>query len=172
MHFLKCMAPLPLNSSISFPPASSNQLWSPAHCPHSSNIGLHAKTQPNICDFGVFVDSIMCKTVLHTFYFCLYTSRQCDISLRAVRVQEPISETVSLCLSASTFYTISSWHPSSLSPPGGHKNIFASSQQKNHMIAVLFFDGDTMVIFINSNDTLVGADTSTVSLYMISHFGF
>ena len=67
MHFLKCMVPLPLNSSISFPPASSNQLWSPAHCPHSSNIGLHAKTQPNICDFGVFVDSIMCKTVLHTF---------------------------------------------------------------------------------------------------------
>ena len=38
----------PLISSISFPPASSNQLGSPAHCPYSRGIGLHAKTQPNI----------------------------------------------------------------------------------------------------------------------------
>ena len=48
MHFLKCTVPFPLNSSISFPPASSNQLWSPALCPYSRGIGLHAKTQPNI----------------------------------------------------------------------------------------------------------------------------
>ena len=114
----------------------------------------------------------LCAKQSYIRFSFAFTPRQCDISLRAVRVQELISETVSLCLSASTFYTISSWHPSSLSPPGDHKNIFASSQQKNHVIAVLFFDGDTMVIFINSNDTLVGADTSTVSLYMISHFGF
>ena len=53
-HFLKCMIPLPLNSSISFPSASSNQLWSPAHCPYSSCIELHAKTQSNIIDFWVF----------------------------------------------------------------------------------------------------------------------
>ena len=94
MHFLKCVVPLPLNSSIFFPPASSDQLWSPAHCPYSRSIGLHAKTQPNIFDLRVFrcifspvdgkqfgylgvcmeirvahivIDSIMCKTVLHTF---------------------------------------------------------------------------------------------------------
>ena len=93
MHFLKCMISFPLNSSISFPPASSDQLWSPAHCPYSRGIGLHAKTQPNIFDLRVFrcicffhgeqfgymgicmeirvahvvIDSIMSKTVLHTF---------------------------------------------------------------------------------------------------------
>ena len=54
MHFLKCMVPFSLNSSISFPPASSNQLWSPALCPYSRGTGLHAKTQPNIFDLRVF----------------------------------------------------------------------------------------------------------------------
>ena len=54
MHFLKCMVPFPLNSSISFPPASSNQLGSPAHCPYSRGTGLHAKTQPNIFYLRVF----------------------------------------------------------------------------------------------------------------------
>ena len=44
----------PLKSSISFPPASLNQLWSPAHCPYSRGIGLHAKTQPNTFDLRVF----------------------------------------------------------------------------------------------------------------------
>ena len=93
VHFLKCMVPFPLISSISFPPASSNQLWSPALCPYSRGTGLHAKTQPNIFDLRVFrcicffhgeqfgymgicmeirvahvvIDSIMSKTVLHTF---------------------------------------------------------------------------------------------------------
>ena len=54
MHFMKCMVPFPLNSSISFPPASLNQLWSPAHCPYSRGIELHDKTQPNIFDLRVF----------------------------------------------------------------------------------------------------------------------
>ena len=93
MHFLKCMVPFPLNSSISFQPAFSNQLWSPAHCLYSRGIGLHAKTQSDIFDLRVFrcicffdgeqfgylgvcmeirvahivIDSIMCKIVLHTF---------------------------------------------------------------------------------------------------------
>ena len=93
MHFLKCIVPFPLNSSIYFPPASSNQLWSPVHCPYSRGIGLHAKMQPNIFDLRVFrciclfdgeqfaylgvcmeirvahivIDNIMSKTVFHTF---------------------------------------------------------------------------------------------------------
>ena len=55
MDFLKCEAPLPLNSSTAFPPASSNQLWSPAHFPYSRGIGSHTKTQPNIFDFRVLI---------------------------------------------------------------------------------------------------------------------
>jgi len=59
MHFLKCMVPLPVNSSICFPPASSNQLWSPTHLPYSRDIGLHAKTQPNIFGFRVLIRCIV-----------------------------------------------------------------------------------------------------------------
>ena len=151
MHFLKCMISFPLNSSISFPPASSDQLWSPAHCPYSRGIGLHAKTQPNIFDLRVFrcicffdgkqfgymgvcmeirvahtvIDSIMSRIVFHTFQFCLYISRPCDILLRAVRVQELTSETVSLCLSTSIFHTTSSWYPYSESPDDHKTNSFA-----------------------------------------------
>ena len=52
MHFFEVH--LPLNSSISFPPASSIQLWSHTHCPYCRCIGLRAKTQLNIFDFQVF----------------------------------------------------------------------------------------------------------------------
>ena len=55
MHFLKCMVPLPLNSSVSFPPASLNQLWLPAHFPYSRGIGLDSKSLPNIFDFRVLI---------------------------------------------------------------------------------------------------------------------
>ena len=59
MYFFKCKVPFPLNSSISFPPASSNKLWSPAHCLYSRGIELHAKTQPNIFDFGVLSNAFV-----------------------------------------------------------------------------------------------------------------
>ena len=92
MHFFKCVVPFPLISSTSFPPATSNQLWSPVYCPYSRGTGLHAKTQLDIFDLRVFrcicsfdgeqfgylevcmeirvahivIDNIMFKTAFHT----------------------------------------------------------------------------------------------------------
>ena len=130
----KCMVPLPLNSSISFPPVSSGQAWTPGRCLYSPGTGLRAETQPNLSLWfsrlpmhlflwwrtiwvsGSLHRNWVAHTVIEsTMYKTIFTSL--DISLRAARVQELTSETVSLYLSASIFHTISSWHAYSQSPP-------------------------------------------------------
>ena len=147
--FLKCMVLFPLNSLISFPPASSNQLWSPVHCLYSRGIGLHAKTQPNIFDLRVFrciflwwrtiwvagslhgnqssthCDTIMSKTVFIRSSFAFTSLDHVTFCLQQYVFKNRLLK-LSLCLSTSIFHTISSWYPSSESLPDGHRtNIFA-----------------------------------------------
>ena len=98
----------------------------------------------------IVTESIMCKTVLHTFQFCLYISRSCDISLRAVRVPEMTSDFFVLFISISLpyfvflvpFFTISSWWPQ-------NKHLCELSTEESRGRNRLFFDGNTMIIFVN-----------------------
>ena len=161
MHFLKCMVPFPLNSSISFPPASSNQLWSPVHCPYSRGIGLHAKMQPNIFDLRVFrciflwwrtiwvagslhgnkssthCDSIMSKTVFIRSSFAFTSLDHVTFCLEQyVFKNRPWNCCFVLTNTNLPYYLF-------LVP-------FFWWPQNKHLCDRLFFDSDTMAIFINS----------------------
>ena len=59
--------------------------------------------------------------VAHSIFAFTSLDHNYDVSLKGVRVQELTSETVSSCSSTSIFHIISSWHPSSQSPPDGQK---------------------------------------------------
>ena len=141
LFFLKCVVPFLLISSISFPPASSTL----------EVLDYMLKRSQTFFDLRVFrcisffdgerfgylgvcmeirvahivIDSIMSRQSCIHSSFAFTSLDHVTFCLEQYVFKNWLLK-LSLCLSTSIFHTISSWYPSSESPPDGHKtNIFA-----------------------------------------------